>query len=321
LTKWVEVFALPKQNAEQVAKCLMDEVIMRHGCPHEIVTDRGTEFHNSTLRQIVKILDIPRHIKTTAYNPASDGMVETHMRTLKDELAAYVNKFQTDWDQYLGIIAGAYRMTVNEATGYSPFYLVYGREAEMPSGEFIEAKQTEYTDLQQYVKGFVEVMGYTWEHVSHKFVKNVILYNKRPKEPLVFVPYEVGDYFMRKKQPKRSYVELKTRERGKISSKLQYRWTGPYRVTKVISPVLYDAMVHGEELRVHAINMKPKTENWTEKQLRTDVGDREYSFVVWDDDQGVFKLKKCTQKTLWNAPIGEEHGGAEEEKQYYPEDD
>ena len=330
LTKWVEIFAIPQQNAEQVAKCLIDEVIMRHGCPHEIVTDRGTEFHNKTIKQIVKMSDIPRHIKTTAYNPRSDGMVETHMRPLKDQLAAYVNKFQTNWDQYLGIISGAYRMTVNEATGYSPFYLVHGREASMPSGEFIESKLSEqllHEDLQDYVRGFMEVMSHTWEHVSHKFIKNVDEYNKRPKEPLIFVPYEVGDYFMKKKQPKRSYVDLKTRERGKITAKLQYRWTGPYRITEKLSPVLYKAMVHGSEVRVHAINMKPKTENWSQKQLRTEsITDREYSFVVWDDDQGVFKLKKCTHKTLWPGYSGTstangEDLGLEEQKGYQPDED
>ena len=105
LTKWVEIFAIPHQNAEEVAKCLMDEVIMRHGCPHEIVTDRGTEFKNRLLKEVVQVLNIPRHIKTTAYNPRSDGLVETHMRTLKDQLAAHVNKFQTDWDDYLAIAA------------------------------------------------------------------------------------------------------------------------------------------------------------------------------------------------------------------------
>ena len=81
-------------------------------------------------------------------------------------------------------------MTVNEATGYSPFYFIYGREVEMPAGDFVEDQANLTEDLQEYVKGFVEVMSHTWEHVSHKFLTNVDLYNKRPKEPQVFVPFE-----------------------------------------------------------------------------------------------------------------------------------
>ena len=68
---------------------------------------------------------------------------------------------------------------------------------------------------------------------------------------------------------------------------------------KVISSVLYDAMIHGKEQRVHAINMKPKTENWTEQQLRTEVHGKDYSFVLWDDEQGVYKLKRCSHKRIF----------------------
>ena len=39
--------------------------------------------------------------------------------------------------------------------------------------------------------------------------------------------------------------------------KLRERWTGPFRIVKVISPILYHADVHGVVKRVHAVNMKP----------------------------------------------------------------
>ena len=44
--------------------------------------------------------------------------------------------------------------------------------------------------------------------------------------------------------------------------------------------------------------------NTTEKQLRVDDPGKEYLFVVWDDDQGVYRLKKCTHKQLWQGTSG-----------------
>ena len=43
----------------------------------------------------------------------------------------------------------------------------------------------------------------------------------------------------------------------KISQQLLERFEGPYKIVGKISPVLYDAVVNGKEVRVHASNMKP----------------------------------------------------------------
>ena len=56
-------------------------------------------------------------------------------------LCADVNANQTNWPRYLpitAIIAHAYRITVNSATGYSPFRALYGRKARTPSDSWIQ---------------------------------------------------------------------------------------------------------------------------------------------------------------------------------------
>jgi hypothetical protein len=87
-------------------------------------------------------------------------------------------------------------------------------------------------------------------------VETVDTFNRRLKEPLMFKPYEVGDYFMLRRTPKR-FLRGKKKTVFKLTYKLQHRWTGPFVITKVISPILYDAYVHGITKRVHAVNMKP----------------------------------------------------------------
>jgi len=61
---------------------------------------------------------------------------------------------------------------------------------------------------------------------------------------------------MLKRVPK-PYLRGKKRQVFKLTYKLQDRWTGPFRVVKVISDILYDADIHGVIKRVHAVNMKP----------------------------------------------------------------
>lgn len=60
-----------------------------------------------------------------------------------------------------------------------------------------------------------------------------------------------------KRIPKRFYKSAIEEADYHLSSKLQARFAGPYRITEVLSPVLYRAEIHGREKTIHAINMKP----------------------------------------------------------------
>ena len=84
--------------------------------------------------------------------------------------------------------------------------------------------------------------------------------NKLTRVRQVFKPFCVGDFFFLKVIPRRFAKRSKHRrtdeELHKLSSKLQYRYAGPYSVTKVISDVLYEAIVNGKLRRVHALSMK-----------------------------------------------------------------
>ena len=40
---WPEAFAVPDKSADTIAQLLIEEVIPRHSCPLQIVSDNGTE--------------------------------------------------------------------------------------------------------------------------------------------------------------------------------------------------------------------------------------------------------------------------------------
>ena len=192
---------------------------------------------------------------TSPYTPRSDGQVENQMRTLKDSLSAYCNEFQDNWDESLGIIAYHYNTTVNDATGYTPFFLMFGREAN--SGDEDYERKVIPGGLPSYVNRLQQALNFTWEYVSNRVTDNVKTYNAVPTRRLQFKPYKVGDWFFRKIIP-RSFYRLKgDRKKHSLSAKLLFRYAGPYMITRVINPVLYEALIHGKRnQKVHAMNMK-----------------------------------------------------------------
>ena len=95
LTKWIELIPLRTKTATEVVDALVQNVILRHGVPVTLITDKGSENCNMIMEEVVRLLQC-QHISTTPYNPRSDGLAENQMRMLKDQLASWTNKFHND---------------------------------------------------------------------------------------------------------------------------------------------------------------------------------------------------------------------------------
>jgi hypothetical protein len=279
MSKYVWIFAIPNKEAETVADILVSEIYSVFGAPQCLVTDNGTEFKNRLNNRLSKLYRVNK-IHTTPYVPRSNGLVEQHNRTLKDQLFHFVNAQHSDWDQYLATLQLMYNTTVNAATGMTPMWCMFGREATGPNVEGL--KDIDFTDggskeahpLDQWVDRLQRALQTAWEVVSDRAYYNQVRMNGSRKhwewmrssqgtkkgghQALEFTEYEFGQHFYRRRCPVRTFTSASAKEKYKISAKLQARFDGPYKVTGRINAVLYLAEINGEEVRVHAMNMKPE---------------------------------------------------------------
>ena len=67
--------------------------------------------------------------KTTAYHPESNGLVEAHNKIIKTKLHKMVKETGEEWPSKLQAVVLAANTCWKRSTDYSPFYLMYGREA------------------------------------------------------------------------------------------------------------------------------------------------------------------------------------------------
>ena len=125
-TKWPEAYALPNQEAQTMAKVLVDQFVSRFGAPAQLHSDQGRNFESEVFTEMCKLLGIEK-TRTTPLHPQSDGMVERYNRTLEHQIAMFVNDNQKDWDQDISLLLMAYRTATHESTGLTPAKMMMGR--------------------------------------------------------------------------------------------------------------------------------------------------------------------------------------------------
>src|ERR1051325_4524086 len=131
LTKWPEAKAIPNMKATTVAEFIYKEIICRHGVPEEILSDRGTSFINETINELCQKYQT-KHRLTSSYRPQTNGMVERFNRTLGECIARLTSNESKEWDEFVEATLFAYRTKKHKTTGYTPFYLMHGRQATLP---------------------------------------------------------------------------------------------------------------------------------------------------------------------------------------------
>jgi transposase InsO family protein len=241
-TKWIEARPITNLRAEQAVSFFRD-IIHRFGVPNSIITDNSSQF---TGRKFLEFCDKHHiHVDWAAVaHPQTNGQVERAndmiLQGIKPRIFDMLNKSGRKWLQELPSVIWSLRTTPSRATGFTPFFLVYGAEVVLP------------TDLEY---GSPKVKGYD---------ENT---NQRAREDSLDQIDEACDMAMmhlaRYQQALRRYqaqnirrrdfnngdIVLRLRQDNRGPHKLSPPWEGPYVVVKVLKPVTYKlANEEGEKL-------------------------------------------------------------------------
>jgi len=131
-SKYCECLPLKNKESATVARVLVGEVFCRYGTPLELLSDRGGEVDGQLMKEVCRLLQIDK-LRTSAYHPACNAACERMHRTLNSLLGKVVSDCQTDWDEHLPHVSAALRASRSDATGYSPNFLMFGREVNTPA--------------------------------------------------------------------------------------------------------------------------------------------------------------------------------------------
>ena len=263
-SKWAEAIPIANHTAQTVAKALMINVFVKFGVPLQLLSDRGPEFESELFSDLMKSMDIDK-IRSSAYKPSTNGVVERFHRTLNSMLGKVVSESQRGWDQKLPFVLAAYRASVHNATGYSPNQLFLGREVYMPVDLVLGVPEEDRAvprTYDQYVQSLRDKVESSYELAREHLQTAAELRKKSYDVKVRKKEFEVGQwvwyYYPRRFQRK--------------SPKWQKMYTGPYLIVKVIEPVNYviQKSVRSKPFVVHTNKLKLCYSITSESWLRID---------------------------------------------------
>ena len=227
-TRWVEAFPIRNQEAETVAKVLVEQVFCRYGVRMQILSDQGVNFESRLFQEMCRLLRIDK-LRTTAYKPRANGLIERWHRVLNTMLAKVVADNHRDWHVQLPYVLAAYRATEHDVTGYTPNKIFFGRKAIMLIDLTMGVVEMTPSSPEDFVEQQAELFREAYELVRSNTKAYVTLQKRRYDLKVKPRKFHEGDWV-------NNLYPMKRVER---SPKWTRMYTGPYPVVGVLNTLLF----------------------------------------------------------------------------------
>src|SRR6218665_3392937 len=223
-------YPLKCNTAEEVVKCLI-EVFTVFGFPDKLLSDCGSEFMSDLMQAFLCQIQV-WHIHCSPYHPQSNGSLKRLHRTLKNMMKSVLETYAGDWDETVPWLLFAYREVPVESLLFSPFELLFGRNArgvlQLTKQNWLNddvvqnLKSTNVIDFVLNLREKIKISLVTANEIESNAKKKSKIYYDRKSQP---DSLNVGDQ-----------VLLLLPLRGKP---LHARYSGPYTVEARIGEVDY----------------------------------------------------------------------------------
>ena len=130
-SKYVVAYVVKDQTARTAAKTLRNGYFRLFSAPAYLVSDQGKAFTGHVITHLCELYGVQK-LRTSPYHAQTNGQV----KCMNQMIIRIIGKLEEDrkacWSKHLPELLLAYNATFFAVTGYSPYYLLFGRRPRIP---------------------------------------------------------------------------------------------------------------------------------------------------------------------------------------------
>ena len=130
-SKYVIAYVVKDQTAHTATEMLRNGYFGLFGAPAYLVSDQGKAFTGHLISNLCELYGVQK-LRTLPYHAQTNGQVERMNQTIIRMIGKLEEDKKARWSEHLPEMLSAYNGTHSAVTGYSPYFLLFGRKSRMP---------------------------------------------------------------------------------------------------------------------------------------------------------------------------------------------
>ena len=130
-SKYVVAYVVKDQTARTAAETLRIGYFGLFGAPAYLVSDQGKAFTGHVITHLCDLYGVQK-LRTLPYHAQTNGQVERMNQAIIRIIGKLEEEKKACWSKHSLELLMAYNATHSAVTGYSPYYLLFGRRPRIP---------------------------------------------------------------------------------------------------------------------------------------------------------------------------------------------
>ena len=130
-SKYIVAYVVKDQTASTATETLRIGYFGLFGAPAYLISDQGKAFTGHIITHLCGLYGVQK-LRTLPYHAQTNGQVERMNQTIIHIISKLEEDKEACWSKHLPELLLAYNATCSAVTGYSPYYLLFGRRPRIP---------------------------------------------------------------------------------------------------------------------------------------------------------------------------------------------